>query len=155
MNSNGRRTTSGTIDNYIRALKDAFILYEANRYDIKSKEFLKSLEKYYIVDIGLRNLLLGERTRNIGHTLENIVYLELLRRGYQVSIGKLDLLEVDFIAQKRISAFIIKYLHRFWMKKHMSVNLLHLKRLMTAIRSMCLLLMNSLWVRMGLSKRIS
>ena len=84
LNSNGRRTTSGTIDNYIRALK----------------EFLKSLEKYYIVDIGLRNLLLGERTRDIGHILENIVYLELLRRGYQVSIGKLDLLEVDFIAQK-------------------------------------------------------
>ena len=100
MNSNGRRTTSGTIDNYIRALKDAFILYEANRYDIKGKEFLKSLEKYYIVDIGLCNLLLGERTRDIGHILENIVYLELLRRGYQVSIGKLDLLEVDFIAQK-------------------------------------------------------
>ena len=100
LNSNGRRTTSGTIDNYIRALKDAFILYEANRYDIKGKEFLKSLEKYYIVDIGLRNLLLGERTRDIGHILENIVYLELLRRGYQVSIGKLDLLEVDFIAQK-------------------------------------------------------
>lgn len=100
LNSNGRRTTSGTIDNYIRALKDAFILYEANRYDIKSKEFLKSLEKYYIVDIGLRNLLLGERTCDIGHILENIVYLELLRRGYQVSIGKLDLLEVDFIAQK-------------------------------------------------------
>ena len=61
---------------------------------------MKSLEKYYIVDIGLRNLLLGERTRDIGHILENIVYLELLRRGYQVSIGKLDLLEVDFIAQK-------------------------------------------------------
>ena len=67
---------------------------------ISKARVLKSLEKYYIVDIGLRNLLLGERTRDIGHILENIVYLELLRRGYQVSIGKLDLLEVDFIAQK-------------------------------------------------------
>ena len=100
LNSNGRKTTSGTIDNYIQALKDAFILYEANRYDVKGKQYLKSLEKYYIVDIGLRNLLLGERTRDIGHILENIVYLELIRRGYHVSIGKLDSLEVDFIAQK-------------------------------------------------------
>lgn len=100
LNSNGRKTTAGTIDNYIQALKDAFILYEANRYDVKGKQYLKSLEKYYIVDIGLRNLLLGERTRDIGHILENIVYLELIRRGYNVNIGKLDSLEVDFIAQK-------------------------------------------------------
>ena len=100
LNSNGRKTTAGTIDNYIQTLKDAFILYEANRYDVKGKQYLKSLEKYYIVDIGLRNLLLGERTRDIGHILENIVYLELIRRGYNVNIGKLDSLEVDFIAQK-------------------------------------------------------
>lgn len=100
LNSNGRKTTSGTIDNYIQALKDAFILYEATRFDIKGKQYLKSLEKYYVVDIGLRNLVLGERTRDIGHILENIVYLELIRRGYQVNIGKLDLLEVDFVAQK-------------------------------------------------------
>lgn len=103
----------------------------------------------------MRNLLLGERTRDIGHILENIVYLELLRRGYQVSIGKLDLLEVDFIAQKEDKRIYYQVSASVLDEKHMSVNLLHLKRLMTAIRSMCLLLMNSLWVRMGLSKRIS
>ena len=108
MNSNGRRTTSGTIDNYIRALKDAFILYEANRYDIKGKEFLKSLEKYYIVDIGLRNLLLGERTRDIGHILENIVYLELRRRGYEVYVGILYKKEIDFVAVKRSEKIYIQ-----------------------------------------------
>lgn len=100
LTSAGRKTTAVTVDGYIQALKDAFILYEAGRYDVKGKQYLKSLEKYYLVDMGLRSLLLGERTMDVGHILENIVYLELKRRGYQVSIGKVGTLEVDFIAQK-------------------------------------------------------
>ena len=100
LTSDGRKTTSATIDNYIEALKESFVLYEAGRYDIKGKQYLRSLEKYYLVDMGIRNLLLGERSHDVGHILENIVYLELLRRGYQVSIGKVDNLEVDFVAQK-------------------------------------------------------
>lgn len=100
LTGDGRKTTSTTIDNYIGALKEAFVLYEARRYDIKGKQYLRSLEKYYLVDMGIRNLLLGERSRDVGHILENIVYLELLHRGYQVSIGKVDSLEVDFVAQK-------------------------------------------------------
>lgn len=100
LTSDGRRTSNTTISNYIQALKDSFILYEANRYDIKGKQQLKSLEKYYLVDISLRNLLIGEQSRDVGRVLENIVYLELIRRGYKVYIGKLDDLEVDFIAQK-------------------------------------------------------
>lgn len=78
---------------------ESFILYKAGRYDVKGKQHLKSLEKYYLVDIGLRRLLLGDRNVDIGHLLENIVYLELLRRGYKVSIGKVENLGIDFIAE--------------------------------------------------------
>ena len=100
LTSSGRKTTSDTIDNYLKMLENAFIIYKANRYDLKGKMFLKTLEKYYIVDIGIRNRLIGLRNTDYGHVLENIVYLELLRRGYEVSIGKIGSLEVDFVASK-------------------------------------------------------
>ena len=89
-----------TIQAYIEALKESYIFYEIKRFDIKGKEYLKTLGKYYIVDIGLRNYLLGYRDGDTGHILENIIYFELLRRGYDVAIGKLDHKEVDFIATK-------------------------------------------------------
>ena len=89
-----------TIQAYIEALKESYIFYEIKRFDIKGKEYLKTLGKYYIVDIGLRNYLLGYRGGDTGHILENIIYFELLRRGYDVAIGKLDHKEVDFIATK-------------------------------------------------------
>lgn len=89
-----------TIQTYIEALKESFIFYEIKRFDIKGREYLKTLGKYYIVDIGLRNYLLGYRDGDTGHILENIIYFELLRRGYDVAIGKLDNKEVDFIATK-------------------------------------------------------
>ena len=89
-----------TIENYIKALEKAYIFYEAKRYDIKGKNLLKTLGKYYIVDIGLRNMLLGYRDIDRGHVLENIVFLELKRRGYKVYVGKIDDKEVDFIAEK-------------------------------------------------------
>lgn len=89
-----------TIQAYIEALKESYIFYEIKRFDIKGKEYLKTLGKYYIVDIGLRNYLLGYRDGDTGHILENIIYFELLRRGYEVAIGKLDHKEVDFIAIK-------------------------------------------------------
>ena len=98
--SYGRKTTPVTVENYIESLSEAYVVYEANRYDIKGKQHLKSLEKYYVVDVGLRKLLLGSKNTDIGHTLENIVYLELIRRGFAVSIGKIDDLEIDFIAEK-------------------------------------------------------
>jgi len=100
LTSSGRKTTSDTIDNYMKMLENAFIIYKANRYDLKGKMFLKTLEKYYIVDIGIRNKLIGLRNTDYGHVLENIVYLELLRRGYEVTIGKIGSLEVDFVASK-------------------------------------------------------
>lgn len=89
-----------TIQAYIEALKEAFIFYEIKRFDIKGKEYLKTLGKYYIVDMGLRNYLLGYRDGDTGHILENVVYFELLRRGYDVAIGKIDNKEVDFVATK-------------------------------------------------------
>lgn len=89
-----------TIQAYIEALKESFIFYEIKRFDIKGREYLKTLGKYYIVDIGLRNYLLGYRDGDTGHILENIIYFELLRRGYDVAIGKLDNKEVDFIATR-------------------------------------------------------
>ena len=89
-----------TVQAYVNALIEAYFFYDIKRFDIKGKEYLRTLGKYYIVDIGLRNYLLGFRNRDSGHTLENVVYFELLRRGYDVSIGKVDNMEVDFIATK-------------------------------------------------------
>lgn len=100
LTSYGRKTTSVTVESYIDALTGAFILYKAGRYDIKGKQHLKSLEKYYLVDISLRHLLIGDMNSDVGHILENIVYLELIRRGYSVKIGKIDNREIDFIARK-------------------------------------------------------
>ncbi len=98
----GRKTkpATHTIQAYIQALTESFVFYEIKRFDIKGKEYLKTLGKYYIADIGLRNYLLGYRDGDSGHILENIIYFELLRRGYDVAIGKLDNKEVDFIATK-------------------------------------------------------
>lgn len=89
-----------TVQAYVNALIESYFFYDIKRFDIKGKEYFRTLGKYYIVDIGLRNYLLGFRNRDSGHTLENVVYFELLRRGYDVSIGKVDHLEVDFIATK-------------------------------------------------------
>ena len=87
-----------TIASYVGALKESYMFYDVKRFDIKGREYLRTLGKYYIVDIGLRNYLLGFRDRDRGHALENMVYFELLRRGFDVAIGKIDNLEVDFIA---------------------------------------------------------
>lgn len=96
-----KKSSYNTISNYVEALIDSFLLFKANRYDIKGKELLKTQEKYYAVDMGLRYFMLGQNSNNdMGHILENIVYLELIRRGYKVYIGKYDELEVDFVAIK-------------------------------------------------------
>lgn len=89
-----------TVQAYVNALLESYFYYDIKRFDIKGKEYLRTLGKYYIVDIGLRNYLLGFRNRDSGHAIENVVYFELLRRGYDVAIGKVDNAEVDFIATK-------------------------------------------------------
>ena len=95
-----KNNSYNTISLYVQSLIDSFMIYKANRYDIKGKEFLKTQEKHYAVDIGLRYYMLGQSAgKDMGHILENIVYLELLRRGYEVYIGKFDDLEVDFVAK--------------------------------------------------------
>ncbi|MGL5055304.1 MAG: ATP-binding protein [Fusobacteriaceae bacterium] len=101
INSEGRKTTSETIDNYLSMLQNAFIIHQIKRYDIKGKQILKTLGKYYISDIGIRNAVLGYRDIDFGHILENVVYLELIRRKYNVYIGKIGEYEVDFIAEKQ------------------------------------------------------
>ena len=87
-----------TIGNLLQMLENAFIIYRADRYDVKGKEVLKSLEKYYLADTGLKNAIAGYNLENYGHSIENVVYLELLRRGYQVYVGKNDTKEIDFVA---------------------------------------------------------
>lgn len=99
MTSAGRKVDSKTIEKYLECLAESYIIYQAKRYNIKGKQYLKTLEKYYVVDIGLRYMLLGSRGTDAGHVLENIIYLELLRRGYDVYVGKIDSFEVDFVAQ--------------------------------------------------------
>lgn len=101
MVSFGRKIDVKTVEKYISAFQDSFIIYEAKRYDIKGKQYLKLLEKYYAADVGLRFLLLGQKANNVGHILENVVYLELIRRDYDVYVGKIDDMEVDFVAQNQ------------------------------------------------------
>jgi predicted AAA+ superfamily ATPase len=98
MTSDGRRISTHTVESYIKALVDSYVLYKIGRYDIKGKQYLKTGEKYYICDIGIRRYLLGEGATDSGRVLENIIYLELLNRGYNVYVGKTGTLEVDFIA---------------------------------------------------------
>lgn len=90
---------SRTVEHHIEALQNAYVFYGVERYDIKGKAFLKTRKKYYIVDTGLRNLLLGNRDMDRGHILENVVFLELLRRGYRVAVGRIGEREIDFVAE--------------------------------------------------------
>ena len=108
LNSNKivQKANHQTIDNYLNMLEKSYIIYKADRIDVKSKALLKTLGKYYVSDTGLRNIILGFRNINEGHLLENVVYLELLRRGYKVNIGKNSDYEVDFVAE---NTHTIKY----------------------------------------------
>lgn len=99
MTSNGRKINVRTVESYVSSLMESYIIYQAKRYDIKGRQYLKTLEKYYVVDIGLRNTMLGQAGRDTGHILENVVYLELLRRGYEVCVGKIGDVEIDFVAR--------------------------------------------------------
>lgn len=96
----GRNVAGKTVDKYISMLRSAFVFYSVSRYDVKGKQLLKTLGKHYICDMGFRNMLLGYRDADRGHIIENIVFLELLRRDYRVYIGKVGETEVDFVAEK-------------------------------------------------------
>lgn len=96
----GKKIASQTVEKYISMLRSAFIFYSVERYDVKGKQLLKTLEKNYIIDLGFRNMLLGYRDADRGHIIENIVFLELIRRDYHVYIGKFKETEIDFVAEK-------------------------------------------------------
>lgn len=98
LTANGRKIDVKTVEKYIAALMESYIIYRVKRYNVKGRQYLKTQDKYYVVDIGLRYMLLGSSSTDVGHILENVVYLELLRRGYEVYVGKIDDLEVDFVA---------------------------------------------------------
>lgn len=98
LKSNGRSNSVNTIENYLSCLLDSYIIYKISRYDIRGREYLKTGDKYYVCDLGLRNYLLGE-VRDRGSILENLIFLELKRRGYQIYIGKNDDKEVDFVVK--------------------------------------------------------
>ena len=98
INASGRSVSVNTVDKYLKALTESYIFYKAERFDVKGRNLLKTLSKYYIVDTGLRNFLLSNASPDLGHQIENIVYFELLRRNYKVNVGKVDDKEVDFVA---------------------------------------------------------
>ncbi len=100
LSSYGRKNSVHTIEEYLNALLESYILYRVNRFDIKGKQLLKTQEKYYLSDLGLRTYLLGKSNQtDLGHILENVIYLELKRKGYRVYIGKSDTNEIDFIVE--------------------------------------------------------
>ncbi|MDD4188316.1 MAG: ATP-binding protein [Bacilli bacterium] len=100
LNSNGRKNSINTIESYVNALLESYIIYKVNRYDIKGKQYLKTLEKYYLCDLGLRNYLLGTKEgTDLGYILENIIFLELKRKGYKIYVGKAEDSEVDFVLE--------------------------------------------------------
>ena len=98
LTSSGRKIDARTVERYLSACIDSYIVYRVKRYDVKGKQHLKTLDKYYASDMGLRSMLLGHKYTDVGHILENVVYLELVRRGYDVYIGKVDDMEIDFVA---------------------------------------------------------
>ncbi|WP_405750568.1 ATP-binding protein [Anaerovibrio slackiae] len=100
MTSAGRKIDPKTVERYLQGLQDSLIIYQANRYDVRGKELLKVHAKYYVVDMALRSSITGNLGRDMGHILENIVYLELVRRGYKVYVGDIPGGEIDFVAEK-------------------------------------------------------
>lgn len=106
--SNGRKTNQNTVEKYLQALSDSLLVYQVKRYNLKGKEILKSIEKYYVSDLGIRYLLCGVKGQDEGHIFENIIYLELLRRGYDIYVGQNNDNEIDFIAIKNNEPLFIQ-----------------------------------------------
>lgn len=108
MTSSGRKIDSKTVEKFLNVLQDCYIIYEAKRYDVKGKQHLKLFEKQYLVDVGLRAILLGKKGFDAGNILENAIYLELIRRGYSVYVGKVGDTEVDFMAMSQEGNFYVQ-----------------------------------------------
>lgn len=127
LTSNQIKTNIHTVQKYIDLLQDAFLFYQAKQYDLRGKKYLSNNGKYFIVDTGLRRQAVGRRAGNYGNQLENIVYLELLRRGYRVDVGRLDDVEIDFIARKVDEEEYIQVTRQIPENTHETDNLLKLR----------------------------
>lgn len=108
LSANGRITNDKTIEKYLSALMDSLIIYQVKRYNIKGRQLLKTQAKYYMADLGLRYLIFGMKGQDEGHILENVIYLELLRREYNVTIGQNDISEIDFVASNQNDTIFIQ-----------------------------------------------
>lgn len=120
-------TSNHTISKYLDLLENAFLFYKAKQYDIRGKGYLKTNAKYFIVDNGLRRHAIGKKGANYANRLENIVFIELLRRGYSVDVGKLDSKEIDFIARKADEILYVQVAFKTPENTHETDNLLHIK----------------------------
>ena len=127
LTSNQIKTNVHTVQRYMDLLEDAFLFYKVDQYDLRGKKFLSNNGKYFIVDTGLRRQAISRRAGNYGNQLENIVYLELRRRGYDVSVGKLNDVEIDFIAKKVDEVEYIQVTRQIPENTHETDNLLKLK----------------------------
>lgn len=127
LKSEGIKVSNHTIENYLKLLENAFLFYRARQYDIRGKGYLRTTGKYYIVDPGLRRYAVSQRPGNYAGQLENIVYVELLRRGYKVDVGKLQSKEIDFIARKHDEIIYIQVTYEIPENTHETDNLLNLR----------------------------
>lgn len=127
LKSEGIKVSNHTIENYLELLENAFLFYRARQYDIRGKGYLRTTRKYYIVDPGLRRYAVSQRPSNYAGQLENIVYVELLRRGYKVDVGKLQSKEIDFIARKHDEIIYIQVTYEIPENTHETDNLLNLR----------------------------
>lgn len=127
LSSDGLKTSNHTIERYLTLLENAFLFYRARQYNIRGKDYLKTSGKYFIVDSGLRRNALDHHPGNYGGQLENIVYLELIRRGYTVNVGKLDTKEIDFVARKVDKVLYVQVTYEIPNNKHETDNLLDIR----------------------------
>ncbi|KAF1296742.1 hypothetical protein BAU15_08835 [Enterococcus sp. JM4C] len=127
LKSEGIETTNHTVNRYLALLENAYLFYQTKQYDIRGREYLRTNGKYFIADTGLRRNAVGRRDGNYSNRLENIVYIELLRRGYSVSVGKMDSKEIDFIARKLDETMYVQVTYELPENTHETDNLLNIK----------------------------
>lgn len=127
LKNEGINTTVHTVNRYLDLLENGYLFYRAKQYDIRGREYLRTNGKYFIVDSGLRRNAIGRKDGNYSNRLENIVYIELLRRGYTVDVGKLDSKEIDFIARILDETLYVQVVYELPDNMHETDNLLNIK----------------------------
>ncbi|HHB0784576.1 ATP-binding protein [Enterococcus faecium] len=127
LKSEGIKTSVHTVNRYLDMLENGYLFYRAQQYDIRGRDYLRTNGKYFIVDSGLRRNAIGRRDGNYSNRLENIVYIELLKRGYTIDVGRLDNKEIDFIAKKLDETVYIQVTYELPQNNHETDNLLHIK----------------------------